>query len=63
MSIYRGIDPLGEHITQRDLKGRREREALVNVPTLAYPNQHIDIKILAGSREHVIGARYRKNCV
>ena len=28
--------------------------AKVNMPNISYPNQHIDIEILHGSRDHVI---------
>ena len=43
-----------EHRTQFAFKGKREHIAKVNMPNIAYPNQHIDIEILHGSRDHVI---------
>ena len=35
-------------------KGHREHKAKVNMPNIAYLNQHIDIEIPNGSRDHVI---------
>ena len=43
-----------EHRTQFAFKGKREHIAKVNMPNIAYPNQHTDIEILHGSRDHVI---------
>ena len=43
-----------EHRTQFAFKGKREHKAKVNIPNIAYPNQHIDIEISHGSRDHVI---------
>ena len=54
MSVYRELDPIVEHRTQFAFKGKREHKAKVNMPNIAYPNQHIDIEILHGSRDHVI---------
>ena len=54
MSIYRVLDPMVEHMTQFAFKGKREHIAKVNIPNIAYPSQHIDIKIPHGSRDHVI---------
>ena len=54
MSVYRELDPMVEHRTQFAFKGKREHIAKVNTPNIAYPNQHIDIEILHGSRDHVI---------
>ena len=54
MSVYGELDPMVEHRTQFAFKGRKEHIAKVNIPNIAYPNQHIDIKILRGSRDHVI---------
>ena len=42
------------HKTQFAFKGKREHIAKVNMPNIAYPNQHIDIEIPNGSRDHVI---------
>ena len=33
---------------------KREHIAKVNIPNIAYPNQHIDTEIPNGSRDHVI---------
>ena len=54
MSIYGELDPMTEHRTQFDFIGKREHIAKVNMPNIAYPNQHIDIEIPHGSRDHVI---------
>ena len=54
MSVYGELDPLVEHRTQFAFKGKREHKAKVNMPNIAYPNQHIDIEILHGSRDHAI---------
>ena len=35
-------------------KGKREHIAKVNMPNITYPNQHTDIEIPHGSRDHVI---------
>ena len=54
MSVYGELDPMIEHRTQFAFKGKREHIAKVNMPNIAYPNQHIEIEILRGSRDHVI---------
>ena len=43
-----------EYRTQFASKGKREHIAKVNMPNIAYPNQHIDIKIPNSSKGHVI---------
>ena len=42
------------HRTQFSFKGKREHIVKANIPNIAYPDQHIDIKILYGSRDHVV---------
>ena len=54
MSVYGELDPMLEHRTQFAWKGEREHIAKVNKPNIVYPNQHIDIEIPHGSRDHVI---------
>ena len=54
MNVYRELDPMIEHRTQFSFKGKREHITKVNIPNIAYPNQHIDIKISYGSSDHVI---------
>ena len=54
MSVYRELDLMAEHRAQFAFKGKREHIAKVNMPNIAYPNQHIDIEITHGSRDHVI---------
>ena len=54
MSDYGELDPMIEHRTQFAFKGKREHIAKVNIPNIAYPNQHTDTEILHGSRDHVI---------
>ena len=55
MSVYGELGPMVEHRTQFAFKGKREHIAKVNMPNIAYPNQHIDINILHGSRDHAMG--------
>ena len=43
-----------EHRTQFAFKGKREQIAKVNMPNIAYSNQHINIEIPHDSRDHVI---------
>ena len=54
MSIYGELDPMPEHRTQFAFKGKRKHIAKVNMRNIAYPNQHFDIEISHGSRDHVI---------
>ena len=54
MSVYGELDPIVEHRKQFAFKGKREHIAKVNIPNIAYPNQHTDIEIPHGSRDHVI---------
>ena len=54
MSIYGELDPMVEYRTQFAFNGKREHIAKVNMPNIAFPNQHIDIEIPHGSRNHVI---------
>ena len=54
MSVYRELDPMVEHRIQFVFKGKREHIAKVNIPNIAYPNQHIDVEIPHGSRDHAI---------
>ena len=54
MIVYRELDPMAEHRTQFAFKGKREHIAKVNMLNIAYPDQHIDIEIPHGSRDHVI---------
>ena len=43
-----------EHRAQFAFKSKREHIVKVNMPNIVYPNQHIDIEILRGSRDHAI---------
>ena len=54
MSVYGELDPMVEHRIQFAFKGKREHIANVNIPNIAYLNQHTDIEIQHGSRDHVI---------
>ena len=54
MSIYGQLDPMIELRTQFAFKGKREHIAKVNMANIAYPNQHIDIEMPHGSRDHLI---------
>lgn len=44
---------MSEHRIQF-FKGKREQKPKVNMPNIAYSNQHIDIEISHGSRYHAI---------
>ena len=52
MSAYGELDLMIEHRTQFDFKGKTEHISKVNMPNITYPNQHIDIEIPHGSRDH-----------
>ena len=54
MSVYGELDPMVQHMAQFVFKAKREHITMVNIPNIAYPNRHIDIKIAHGSRDHVI---------
>ena len=54
MSLYGDLDPMVEHRTQFAFRDKREHVAKVNMPSMAYPGQHIDTEIPHGSRDHVI---------
>ena len=54
MSVYGELDPMVKHRTQFAFKGKREHISKVNIPNTAHPNQHINIEIPHGSRDHVI---------
>ena len=54
MSVYGELEPMVEHRTQFAFKGKREHIANINMPNIAYPNQHNDIEIPHGSKDHVI---------
>ena len=54
MSVYRELDPMVEHITKFAFKSKREHITKVNIPNIAHPNQHNDVEIPHGSRDHVI---------
>ena len=45
---------MAEHRTQFAFKCKIEHIAKVNMPNIAYPNQHIEIEIPHGSKDHVI---------
>ena len=54
MSIYRKLDPMSEYRTEFVFKGKREQIDMVNMPSMAYPNHHIDTEIPHSSRDYVI---------
>ena len=43
-----------KHRTQFAFKGKREHIAKDYMPNVTYPNQHIDIEIPHGSRDHLV---------
>ena len=54
MSACVELDPTVEHRIQFAFKGKREHIVKVNMPNISYPNQHTDIEIPYGSRDHII---------
>ena len=54
MTVYGKLDLMVKHRTQFSFKGKREHISKVNISNIAYSNQHIDIEIPHGSRDHVI---------
>ena len=54
MSAYGELDLMTEYRTQFPFKSRREHISKVNIPNIAYPNQHTDIEIPHGSIDDVI---------
>ena len=44
---------MSEHRLQFTFKGKRQHIAKVNIPNIAYLNQHINIEIRHSSRNHV----------
>ena len=54
MSVYGELDPMVEHVTQFVFKARREHITKVNKKDKGDPNEHVDIEIPYGSRDHVI---------
>ena len=55
MSIYGQLDPTNiGHRTKFAFKGKMKHISKVNMANIGYPNQHIDIEIPHGSRNHVI---------
>lgn len=63
MSIYRKLDPMSEYRTEFVFKGKREHIAMVNMPSMAYPNHHIDTEIPHGSKRSCHSAKYGKSDV
>ena len=54
MSVYGELDPMVESMTQFAFRGKGEHIAKVSMSNIAHPNQHTDIEIPYGSRDHVI---------
>ena len=54
MSVYRKLDPMVDYRIQFAFKGGRKHIQTANTKDIAYPNQHIDIEIPHGSKDHVI---------
>ena len=50
MSVYGELDSMIEHRTKFAFKGKREHIAKVNMSSIAYQSQHVDIEIPHGSR-------------
>ena len=56
MSIYGELNPMAENRISNAFDGTREHMVKPNTPNMAHPDQHIDIEIPKGSRDHVIVA-------
>ena len=54
MIVYGELYPTKEHRTQFTFKGSREHIVKVDIPNIAYPNQHTNIEIPYGSIDDVI---------
>ena len=55
MSVYGQLDTRNiRHRTKFAFKGKMKHISKVNMANIGYPNQHIDIEIPHGSRNHVI---------
>ena len=54
MSVYGELDPMVEHRIQFAFKGNGKHIEKANMKDTAYPNQHIDIEIPRGSKDHII---------
>ena len=54
MSVYGELDPMVEHRIQFAFKGKRKHIEKANMKDIAYPNEHIDIEIPRGSKDHII---------
>ena len=53
MSVYGELDPMVEHRIQFAFKGKRKHIEKANMKDIAYPNEHIDIEIPRGSKDHI----------
>ena len=54
MSVYGELDPMVEHRIQFAFRGKRKHIEKANMKDIAYPNEHIDIEIPRGSKDHII---------
>ena len=54
MTMYGELHLMPEHRAHFAFNDKREHLSKVNIPNLANPNQHIDIGLSHGSRNHVI---------
>ena len=54
MNFYGEVDTMVEHRKQFAFKSKREHISKVNIPSIAHPNQNIDIDIPHGLRDYVI---------
>ena len=54
MSFYGELDAMVEQRKQFAFKNKREHISKVNIPSIAYPSQNIDIDIPHGLRDYVI---------
>ena len=54
MSIYRELNPMAENRIFNAFNGKREHLVKPNMQNMAYPSQHVDIKIPKDSTDHLI---------
>ena len=54
MSAYGELDPIVKNRIEFGFKAKREYISSANMPTIAYPDQHINITLRYGSIDNVI---------
>ena len=54
MTIYKELDPTPEKHIKFAFKGKHKKVLKVNIPKIRYPDQHIDVQIPSGLKDHTI---------